>query len=744
MTLWAWHTERAVPGFKGWAGHWILLYDATGDPTTLADEDVAAPILLGNSLAVAAAALFAFFLVWIWVNRGGRPALPTPRTGWQAWLLPKRRLAPWRPTPLRSIRGLLVFPIAASAFFYAVVIAETPSPSRIAPSIGFADRPTLSHSANGTVNAIIRATIRDQGADARWHLDWGQTTAYTNHTPPTVAGNDDVLLTLRNLPPHQTIHYRASVQSSGGVTFTDDATFNTDDSLAPMPPRDMHGEVWFDWPLWIGVASLFFAMTGSLFMLPPPHRGWTAGMVAALLMWFDPSILMDAHVWPQWDVWVLPPFMLAALLATLDWWLTAGLVMGVGVMFKGQILVAAPVLALWPLFAGRWGALARMIVGFVLAAGLVLSPWLVLGDTAPVWTAGPIRWIGAVAVAAIIGCTLSLYRPALRRQIAAFLLEMRSMWRGISTDQWPAVTMSLSELIVFSLSLLTGAIAVTLLVLRRWPSDSELPRLAGPLLLLATLIVPWLLPRRALLVFLAAVLAASIWMSAYLFHGDWSWKTVGFEYGTRKHTMMSVGPVGNLPYILESRFGWDVYDTAMTLHPPDIAGVLHLPRRGPGNSYTGWIHNLGLDGTEVDVDTRTFLIAVYGILMAACGIAAAVQARRNDPRILVAFAAIWMLMPNVLCQMGVRYEMWAAAVSCLVIAVSPGLTILHVVVALIAAGGIGTTLMTFDAARSPRIHDFINRFQPDNGWIMLTIGAIFLYVALAPSRRPGAQEIVPP
>jgi hypothetical protein len=453
---------------------------------------------------------------------------------------------------------------------------------------------------------------------------------------------------------------------------------------------------------------------------------------------------MDAHVWPQWDVWVLPPFMLTALLATLDWWFAAGLVMGVGVMFKGQILVAAPVLALWPLFAGRWGSLVRLIVGCVLAAGLVLSPWLVLGDTPPVWTAGPTRWIGAVAVAAIIGCALSLYRPALRRQIGVFFLEMRAMWRGISTEQWQASAMSISELTIFSLSLLLGTIFATLLVLRRWPADGELPRLAGPLLLLAILIVPWLLPRRGLGVWLATILAASLWMSAYLYHGDWSWKTVGFEYGARKHTMMSVGPVGNLPYILQTRFGWDVYDTAMIVHPPDIADALHLPRRGTGNTYTGWIHDWGLDGTEVELDVRTFLIVVFAILMAACAIGAAVQGRRNHPRILVAFAAIWTLMPNVLCQMGVRYEMWAAAASCLVIAVSPGLTILHIVVALIAAGGISTMLLGFDTGRSQRIHDFVTRFQPDNGWIMLTIGAIFLYVALSPGRRPDAQEIVPP
>ncbi len=44
------------------------------------------------------------------------------------------------------------------------------------------------------------------------------------------------------------------------------------------------------------------------------------GLLAALLVWFNPAMLADAHVWPQWDVWLLPFLLGATLAASLDWW----------------------------------------------------------------------------------------------------------------------------------------------------------------------------------------------------------------------------------------------------------------------------------------------------------------------------------------------------------------------------------------------------------------------------------------
>jgi hypothetical protein len=742
MSLWCRHMEQRFPTLQSWPQRREQIhYGAGGDPMAFANENVAQPMLDFNAYSIAAAAVFAFFLVWIWTNRGGRPALPDRRTGWSSWFMPARRLTPWKPTLLRNANGLLIFPIAASAFFYAVVIAENPAPAP-PPSVAFAGRPILSRGAQGTYSATVTATINSQGADSQWHVDWGTSPFYDRHTPDqSVDDSQDSGARLTNLPANTLIHYRLTARNDRGVTHSNDATFYTSDTLPSQPSRQVYGAVWLSWTHWIGIALLFGAMACSIRYLPPEHRGWAAGLVAALFIWFDPSIIMDTHVWPQWDAWVLPPFLLATLLATVDWWFTAGLVLGVGVMFKGQTMVAAPFLFLWPIFAGRVGAAARIIIGFVLSAGLVLSPWLVLDNAIPDWSVGPLRWIPGVLVGAIIAGCLSFYRQPVWRRSRAVWAELKDEWHGRATppDNNQPKT-SIFDLAVFCTSLLLGIVCITILILRRWPADSDMPRWDGLFLLLAVLIPPWFLPRRAMGFWLMAILGSTLWMSAYLYHGDWSWKTVGFEYGTRKHPQMALGQggMGNLPQILETRFGWDIGDTATTIHPPDIAHALHLPA-----SWV-WLHTWNLDGTAMQVDIRTFLILIFGLVIFTAAAAAALQSRRNDPRFLAALAAIWVLMPNILCQMAARYQIWGAAISSLLIAISPGLTILHIVISLLAAGMVAAQLLGTDPGRSPLIHDIMARFHPDDGWIMLTIGLVFLYVAVIPARRAPRQELLPP
>ena len=91
--------------------------------------------------------------------------------------------------------------------------------------------------------------------------------------------------------------------------------------------------------------------------------------------------------------------------------------------------------------------------------------------------------------------------------------------------------------------------------------------------------------------------------------------------------------------------------------------------------------------------------------------------------------------------MAARYQIWGAALSALLIAVSPGLVLLHVILTILATGMIAAQLLSFDDSRSPRIHDLMSRFHPDDGWIMLVIGLVFLYVAIAPARRPPREEL---
>lgn len=67
--------------------------------------------------------------------------------------------------------------------------------------------------------------------------------------------------------------------------------------------------------LWVNRAS---GATRSRFMhrVPVESRGWVCGLAAATFAWLDPSMILDAHGWPQWDVWILPFYLLATLAAS--------------------------------------------------------------------------------------------------------------------------------------------------------------------------------------------------------------------------------------------------------------------------------------------------------------------------------------------------------------------------------------------------------------------------------------------
>jgi hypothetical protein len=115
---------------------------------------------------------------------------------------------------------------------------------------------------------------------------------------------------------------------------------------------------------------------------PVPRRAWVLALLAALLFWFNAAVLFDAHVFPQWEVWLLPSFFFAAWLGSRGNWLLAGLVVPFGMMMKGQISMVLPLFILWPLFEGKPMAAVRFVIGFVVAATILILPWLVHGSFA--------------------------------------------------------------------------------------------------------------------------------------------------------------------------------------------------------------------------------------------------------------------------------------------------------------------------------------------------------------------------
>jgi hypothetical protein len=125
--------------------------------------------------------------------------------------------------------------------------------------------------------------------------------------------------------------------------------------------------------------------------LPLQHRASICGLAAASVAWLEPSMILDAHGWPQWDVWILPFYLFAALAALKNRWFLCGCLLAAGAMFKGQLLFVAPFFVFWPLWQKRWNRALRVLAGFTATAALIASPWLLRT---------PAAWIALLVVAA--------------------------------------------------------------------------------------------------------------------------------------------------------------------------------------------------------------------------------------------------------------------------------------------------------------------------------------------------------
>jgi hypothetical protein len=92
--------------------------------------------------------------------------------------------------------------------------------------------------------------------------------------------------------------------------------------------------------------------------------------------WLEPSMILDAHGWPQWDVWILPFYLFAALAALRTRWFWCGCLLAAGAMLKGQLLFVAPFFLLWPLWQKKWGDALCLLAGFTAMWAAIVSPWL--------------------------------------------------------------------------------------------------------------------------------------------------------------------------------------------------------------------------------------------------------------------------------------------------------------------------------------------------------------------------------
>jgi hypothetical protein len=132
------------------------------------------------------------------------------------------------------------------------------------------------------------------------------------------------------------------------------------------------------------------------------QRASICGLAAASVAWLEPSMILDGHGWPQWDVWILPFYLFAALAALKNRWFCCGCLIAAGAMLKGQLLFVAPFFILWPLWQKGWISALRVLAGFAATSALIVSPWLLRT---------PAAWVAIAAVAGISSLFLLRYKP---------------------------------------------------------------------------------------------------------------------------------------------------------------------------------------------------------------------------------------------------------------------------------------------------------------------------------------------
>src|SRR5712691_666221 len=143
-------------------------------------------------------------------------------------------------------------------------------------------------------------------------------------------------------------------------------------------------------------------MSVFLRSFPTKHRGWICGLVVASVAWLEPSMILDAHGWPQWDVWIVPFYLFALLAALKNRWFVCGCLLAAGAMLKGQLLFVAPFFLFWPLWQKRWTRALHVLVGFAATVAFLASPWLLRN---------PVAWI-AVGIMACVSLLFLLWgRP---------------------------------------------------------------------------------------------------------------------------------------------------------------------------------------------------------------------------------------------------------------------------------------------------------------------------------------------
>ena len=263
-------------------------------------------------------------------------------------------------------------------------------------------------------------------------------------------------------------------------------------------------------------------------------KPWLLGLFAASLFWFNPNVIQSAHTWVQYDVWVIPFYIAGLYLVSVDLFFLAGVIIAIGSLLKGQELFCAAMFILWPIFEGMFLRAWEYIVGFVLAAGLCNSIWLL---------AGPADWyyLAGVFIAGLAG-------------VAWIIVHNRVRWFYAVLFTVPTIPLALWPW---------------------WNHTAHGPPWMALVLTVWLVVGPWLFrPHRAWF-FWATEAALAMAVIAISMPTHWMWLKTGFLFGASVHhtNMLSLPNADGLGLILQDNFHWGLTEKVFTLNWPVVYTV---------------------------------------------------------------------------------------------------------------------------------------------------------------------------
>jgi hypothetical protein len=519
----------------------------------------------------------------------------------------------------------------------------------------------------------------------------------------------------------------------------------------PLLMVNMTGEI-------LSAIAMFFLVRRYTSGTPPdvrPTRGIILGLISALFFWFNPALIWNAHCWPQWDSWVLPFFLWALVLASLDWWFCAGAIIATGAMFKGQILFGAPLFLLWPLFQGRLPAVARWISGLLTATAAITAVWLVRipgttpdggqfipGSTNP----HAIEWV--VYLSLIFAAMVSMFCGTRKRWMRfpiGVLVAAVITWliAAYSNHEFSVVGFIVLAAVGWfadeqfagwdwRAQLPLGWIAAAILILPIYKLTKDWSIVGA--VMVATGAMGMLLhfaPRRTVPYAGCAWIAVALLTCMPLFKTSTGWFDLGIAYGTHHYEKMASGDNNNLAELLQKQWGWDdLMAPVFTLPKGDLTDSISsfLVSVDPG--VKAKLEELKTPDGGFGLPLKYLMVSVWVISLILCSIAASVHDRNRSPRFLIAVVTPWIVFFAVMTQMHQRYLLWGASLSAATVAISPGYAMLNIFLSIVAMSQEMNSMFADGRYNNHPLHHLIEQWHPGVSWAVLLTAGIFLYTTL--------------